>query len=113
MRRIGAIVGGRVPLRGAMQERPPPTFAEAPLEPAHGGRLPRAVVLELFTVPLVELAEAPQGLARDPVVLPCAPQTRELFPPADGARFCETLFCRPVVPAFAGCPVVRPFVFIE
>jgi hypothetical protein len=32
--------------------------------------------------------------------------------PADGGRLCDSWFCRAVVPAFAGRPALKPFVFI-
>jgi len=102
-------------------ERPLPALAAAP-GPAHGGRLfARAEILELLEGLLVELPK-PLGAWPRSVVLPWAFQERVLFPTADGGRFCESWFCRAVVPAlfgelalpekFPGRPGVRPFVFI-
>lgn len=62
------------------------------------------------------LAELPKPFGACPrsVALPCALQLRELFPPADGGRFCDSWFCRALLfPEYVpGRPAVRPFVFI-
>jgi hypothetical protein len=64
----------------------------------------------------------PFGACPRSVLLPCAFQTRELFPVADGGRFCASSFCLLFVPAsfgelafrekFPGRPDVNPFVFM-